>query len=311
MGRLLGFFAAPMLIGFVLASQALAAPLRVVASFSILGDLVRQVGNLHAAGGGEGGEGGEGLSVVTLVGPNGDAHVFEPSPADARAVRGAALVVINGFGLEGWMLRLFQSTGYRGPVVVASAGVAPRTGSADGHSGLDPHAWQNVVNVKVYVRNIVEGLVKVDPGHAAAYRANGTAYEAKLDTLDGEVRAAFARLSPGRREVITSHDALGYFGDAYGLTLLAPEGFSTDSEPSAKGVAALIDQIRRMRSRAVFVENMSDPRLIRQIAKETGTKLGGQLFSDSLSPVNGPAATYLDMIRHNTRLIVDALSGPQ
>ena len=301
------------LAALVLAAPASAAPLKVVASFSVLGDLVHQVGGDH-------------VSVTTLVGPNGDAHVFEPTPADAMAVKAAGLVVTNGLGLEGWLPRLFESTGYKGPIVVATEGVTPRTGFVEeekgkeepaakevdhdhDHGGIDPHAWQNVSNVKLYVANIAAGLTKADPGHAADYKAGAAAYTAKLVDLDLHVRAAFAKVPPAERKVITSHDAFGYYGDAYGLTLLAPEGLSTDAEPSAKTVASLIDQIRKEHIHAIFIENMSDPRLIEQIAKESGAKVGGQLFSDALSPKNGPAATYLDMVRHNTQLITEALGS--
>ncbi len=269
-----------------------AAPLPVVASFSILGDLVHQIG-------------GDLVSVVTLVGPDGDAHVFEPSPDDARAVGAARLVVINGLGLEGWMSRLIQSSGYRGPVVVASGGVTPRAGGA--HGGIDPHAWQNVANVELYARAIGAGLAQADPVHAGEYRAGTEAYVAQLEALDREARTAFATIERSRRKIITSHDALGYFGDAYGLTLLAPVGFGTESEPSARAVGALIDQIRKERIRAVFVENMSDPRLLQQIARESGAVIGGKLYSDALSPPDGAAPTYLAMVRRNIKLLIESI----
>jgi len=276
----------------MLAMPAAAAPLEVVASFSVLGDLVRQVGGDH-------------VRVTTLVGPDGDAHVFEPTPTDARAIQAAQLVVINGLGLEGWMTRLLQSTGYRGAVLVAAAGVTPHSGSG----GIDPHAWQDVANVGIYVKAIVEGLAQADPGHAADYREAGAVYGRALEDLDREVRAAFARIPPGERKIITSHDAFGYYGAAYGLTLLAPAGVSTEAEPSAKAVGALITQIRKEHIKAVFIENMSDPRLIQRIARESGATIGGRLFSDALSPADGPAATYVAMIRHNTGLITRALAG--
>jgi zinc/manganese transport system substrate-binding protein len=302
------------LAAVLLASPVLAAPVKVVASFSVLGDLVQQVG-------------GPNVDVVTLVGPNGDAHTFEPTPADAKNVKSAKLVVINGLGLDPWLQRLIRSTGYKGAVTTATAGIKPRMGFEEkeeggdhakqaqgdegdhGHSGIDPHAWQNVANVKVYVKNIVDGLSKVDPSHAADYRSSGDAYAHKLDQLDQEVRAAFAKIPRSERKIITSHDAFGYYGDAYGLTLLAPEGLSTEAEPSARAVAALIDQIRREHIKAIFVENVTDPRLIERIAKESGAKVGGELFSDALSPKDGPAATYIDMVRHNTGLITAALAG--
>ena len=280
------------------AGAAAEAALPVVASFSVLGDLVHEIG-------------GDLVSVTTLVGPDGDVHVFEPSPDDARAIGAARLVVVNGLGLEGWMSRLIAASGYRGPVVVASDGVTPRRGFAGAGEGpgggTDPHAWQNVANVERYARNLGEGLALADPLHAAEYRAGAAAYIVRLEALDREVRAAFATVERARRKIITSHDAFGYFGDAYGLTLLAPLGFGTESEPSAKAVGALIDQIRRERIKAIFIENMSDPRLIQQIARESGAVVGGRLFSDALSPAGGPAVSYLEMVRHNVRLLIESL----
>ena len=273
------------------APPVVAAPLEVVASFSVLGDLVRQVGGQH-------------VRVTTLVGPDGDVHVFEPTPTDAQAIQSARLVVINGLGLEGWMTRLLQSTGYRGPVLVAAAGVTPRPDPG----GIDPHAWQNVANVRRYVQAIADALSRADPPNAAAYQAAGAAYDDRLADLDREVRAAFAGIPVDERKIITSHDAFGYYGAAYGLTLLAPAGVSTETEPSARTVGALITQIRRDRIKAIFIENMNDPRLIQLIARESGATIGGQLFSDALSSAAGPAATYLDMIRHNTRQITGALT---
>lgn len=276
----------------------MATSLKVVASFSILGDLVQQVG-------------GNRVVVTTLVGPDGDAHVFEPTPANARAIGEAGLVVTNGLGLEGWMPRLIHSTGYRGPVVVATEGVVRRTGFSEDHGrgGVDPHAWQNVVNSEIYVRNILAGLVDADPPGGDVYRANAAAYTARLEALDRFVRDAFKRVPVADRKIITSHDALGYYGDAYGLTLLAPLGFSTEADASAKTVAALIRQIRNEHIKAIFIENMSDSRLIAQISREAGAKVGGRLFSDALSLAAGPAASYEAMIRHNTGQIIEALTG--
>ncbi|NLH80899.1 MAG: metal ABC transporter substrate-binding protein [Phyllobacteriaceae bacterium] len=279
-------------------------PMPVVASFSILGDLVAQVGK-------------DRVSVTTLVGPNGDAHVFQPKPADAHTVAPAKVVFENGLGLEGWLDRLIAASGTRATVVVVSKGVTPDAAEAeDGHAvedghhdhgGFDPHAWQSVANTKIYVADIRDALIAADPDGKDAYTANATAYLAQLDALEAEVKAALAKVPAEKRRVITTHDAFGYFGRAYGITFLAPQGISTDAEPTAKGVADLVRQIRREHIRAVFIENMSDGRLVKQIAKETGVKLGGELFSDSLSPKGGPASTYVDMVRHNTRLLTAAM----
>jgi zinc/manganese transport system substrate-binding protein len=269
----------------------------VVATFSILGDLVKNVG-------------GDGVDVTTLVGPNGDVHVYSPTPADARTLGAAKAVFVNGLGLEGWMTRLIAASGATAPVIVASAGVEPRDmpdWHEASHAVPDPHAWQSVANAKIYVANIRDGLDRADPAGSDVYNANAKSYLAKLDALAQEVRVAIDKIPADRRKVITTHYAFGYFGGAYGLQFIAPENLSTDSEPSAKDVAAIITQIRRDRIPAVFLENISDPRLMRVIAGETGAAIGGTLYSDALSEPNGPAGTYIDMMRHNVREFDKAL----
>ncbi len=271
--------------------------LPVVASFSILGDLAQRVG-------------GERVAVTTLVGPDGDAHVFEPGPGDARAVAAAQVLVVNGLGFEGWMDRLKQAAGFAGVEAVASAGIEPLTmAEADGggHGGVDPHAWHNVANAQAYVRNIAAALESADPAGAETYRANAAAYQAELAELDAAIRADIAVVPAAERVVVTSHDAFGYFAAAYGIEVVAPQGFSTDSEASAASVAGLIRQIRAHGVRAVFVENIADPRLIEQIGRETGATVGGVLYSDALSPPAGPAGSYVAMMRHNAESIARAL----
>ena len=280
-------------------------PVRAVASFSILGDLVREVGGAR-------------VHVSTLVGPDSDAHGFSPTPADARKLAEADIVFVNGLGLEGWLDRLIRASGTRAPVVVASSGVTPIP-AADEHAhgggghdhgdhALDPHAWQNIANVKIYIANIRDGLAKVDPAQADAYRDAAAAYIAKLDALQQEVRATIDGIPPDRRRIITTHDAFGYFAAAYGLRFVAPQGISTDSEASPRDVAAIIRQIRQDRIPAVFLENISDPRQMEQIARESGAKIGGKVYSDALSGPAGPAPTYLDMMRSNLRAFAAALS---
>ena len=278
-----------------LAAQAEEARLPVVASFSILADFVRQIG-------------GDKVEVEALVGPNGDVHVYEPSPADARSLAKAKLIVVNGLALEGWMSRLIEASGAKAPVIVATKGVTPRQGEEDGKIGVDPHAWQNVANAKIYVANILDGLVAADPADADYFQARAKAYDLTLDETEKNVRATIAAIPTERRMIITTHDAFGYFGAAYGFTFIAPEGLSTESEPSARDVARLIAQIRRDHAPAVFLENISDPRLMSRIAKESGAKTGGALFSDSLSPPNGPAATYIAMMNHNIVELKKALA---
>jgi len=280
-------------------ARAQTAKVPVVATFTILADFVRQVG-------------GERVEVVSLVAPNGDVHAYDPSPADSRKVAGAALIVENGLHLEGWIGRLAKASGVKAPVVVASKGAAQRKDAANrefaAHGGTDPHAWQNVANAKIYVANIRDGLIAADPTGKAAYEANAKAYLDKLDALDAEARAAIARIPAERRRIVTTHDAFGYFGQAYGLTLAAPAGVSTEGGISARDVAKIVAQIRKDRFPAVFLENVSDSRLMDQIARETGAKIGGTLYSDSLSAPEGPAGTYIDMVRHNISELTKALA---
>lgn len=275
--------------------------LPVVASFSILGDLVANVG-------------GDRVAVRSLVGPNGDAHVYSPSPADAKTLSEAKVVFTNGLGFEGWIGRLIKSSNTRAPNVVAAKGIKPRKvadahGHSHGHShgDGDPHAWQSVPNVKIYVGNIRDGLIAADPAGKATYEANAGSYLAKLDALDREVRETIAKIPAERRKIITTHDAFGYFKDAYGVEFIAPQGVSTESEASARDVARLIQQIRKQKIPAVFLENVSDPRLLKRIADETGAKIGGTLYSDALTDEKGDAPTYIDLIRHNIRALSAAL----
>jgi len=270
-----------------------------VATTSIIADFVRNVG-------------GDRLEVKALVGANSDAHVYSPTPGDAREVAAAAIVYVNGLGLEGWLPRLVSASGSKAPVVTVTTGVPPRRMPDEHHPGkttIDPHAWQSIADAKIYVANIRDALVAVDPAGKAVYDANAQAYLAKLDDVEKEVRTAIASIPADRRKIITTHDAFGYFGAAYGMSFIAPEGVSTESEPSAKDVARIIRQIKMQKIPAVFLENVSDPRLISQIARETGAAIGGKLYSDALSEASGPAATYLDMMRHNVRELAKALGG--
>jgi zinc/manganese transport system substrate-binding protein len=272
----------------------------VVATFSILGDLVQNVG-------------GDRVAVTALVGPNSDTHVFSPTPADARKLGAAKVVFVNGLGLEGWIARLVKASGTKAPAVVASAGVKSRKmedGHHHGHSHAetDPHAWQSIANAKLYVANIRDGLSKADPAGKDAYAANAAAYLAKLDALEQEVKAAVAKIPADRRKVITTHEAFGYFSSAYGMEFIAPSGVSADSGPSARDVAKIIAQIKKQKIPAVFMENVSDPRMMQQIAKESGARIGGTLYSDALSDASGPAASYIEMMRSNFGELTKALA---
>lgn len=284
-----------------LAQGAAEKPLRAVASFSILGDLVRQVGGEHVA-------------VDVLVGPGADAHVFQPTPAQARQVAQAQVMFSNGLGFEGWMSRLLKTAGYKGRQVVVSQSIAPlkeagHAGHSHGHGEADPHAWQNPSNVMTYVDNIAKGLCEADAPRCDAYRSNAAAYTVQLQALDAETVSAWAAIPAAQRKVITSHDAFGYYAKAYGVKFLAAQGMSTDSQASAKGVGQLVRQIRKENIKALFVESISDPRLIEQIGRETGVRPAGELFSDSLSDANGAAATYLAMMRANTAALTQAIKG--
>jgi len=266
--------------------------LNVVASFSILGDLARTVG-------------GDRVNVTTLVGPNGDVHVYSPTPADAKTIADAKLVIVNGLGLEGWLPRLAQSSGNKAVIATATAGIAPLKRG----SNADPHAWQSVANTKTYVVNIRAALSSADPTDSAVFQANTDAYLAKLDELDREVREAIAQIPQGRRKVISTHSSFGYFAAAYGIEFIAPLGVSTETEPSASDIAAIITQIKTAKIPAVFLENISDPRLIQRIAAETGARVGGTLYSDGLTDEKGDAPTYIEMVRHNIKALTRALAN--
>jgi zinc/manganese transport system substrate-binding protein len=269
-----------------------AAP-RAVASFSILADMAQEVAPA-------------GVQVTALVGPDADAHVFEPSPADGRRLAQADLVLVNGLGFEGWIDRMVKVSGYRGPVVVASRGIQPRSG---GHHGIDPHAWQDLALARRYVGNLAEAFAQRWPERRDEIAQRRADYEARITRLDAQVREWLGAVPRAQRRVITSHDAFGYFGAAYGVDFLAPQGWSTHSEPSAAAVARLIRQIRKDGVRAIFVENISDPRLVERIAREGGARIGGTLYSDALSRPGGPAATYLQLFEHNARSLAAALQA--
>ena len=272
----------------VINSAQAAEKLPVTASFSILGDLVRVVG-------------GDKVSVTTLVGADEDAHRFEPKPQDAKNLLKSKLLFVNGLGFEPWTQKLVKSAGYTGQTVVVSQSVKARfMPAAKGASQeTDPHAWQNPSYVMLYVRNIAAALAQADPANASFYQTNSLAYAKELQTLDADAKAQFAAIAADKRKVITSHDAFGYFGAHYGIRFLAPQGMSTESEPSAKQVAQFIRQIQTEKTRAVFIENMSSPKLLSQLSKDAGVTVGGTLYVDALSAASGPADSYLKLMRHN------------
>ncbi|MDR6289707.1 MULTISPECIES: metal ABC transporter substrate-binding protein [Inquilinus] len=287
------------LLGLSLAACALPAwaqdkTLNVVASFTVLADIVHQVG-------------GDTVAVRSLVGPNGDPHVYEPTPQDAQALAKADVVIVSGLDLEGWMDRLITASGYKGKIIVASDGIVTRRMEDDGKEITDPHAWNSAANGVVYAQNVTKALAAADPAHAAAYQANGAKYEAELKDLDGWARREVATIPEAKRKVITSHDAFGYLGAAYGIEFRAPVGFSTESEASAGDVAKLIDQIKHEHIKAVFIENATDPRLVQQVAKASGAQMGGELYAEALSTEDGPASTYAKMFRYNITTLVGGM----
>lgn len=267
--------------------------LRVVATNSILADMVREVG-------------GERVAVIELIPADRNAHGFEPGTAELRALANADLVVVNGFGLEGWIDRAVEASGYRGTVVTATAGVAPRA-APEGGGTPDPHAWQDLRNGRVYAANIAHALAAADPADAGVYAEREERYLARIDAMDEWVRQQLADVPADRRRVVSSHDAFGYFGAAYGIEFLAPEGIAEDAEPSARAMTELLRQIERERIKVVFLESALSPRLIEQVARDAGARIGGTLYADSLSPADGPAASYLGMFSHNLSLLRAAM----
>lgn len=300
---------------------AAGAPLKVVASFSILGDMVREIG-------------GENVALTTLVGANGDVHSFEPSPQDAKALSQAEVLVLNGLDFEGWLPRLVQSSGFKGRQILASKGIAVRRLSADEVAGgdshgrdrdghdhddpghghhhavgdVDPHAWQDLRNGKIYAQNIADGLAQADPPRGGYYKMRAKLYIDKMSKLDAEIRSALADIPANRRVVITSHDAFGYFAQAYGIRFIAVAGLSSEAEPSASELAAIVDRARKEHVAGVFIESGTNSRLVKQLARETGIKMGGTLYSDALAPADAPAASYLGMFSWNAGRLIYVLT---
>ncbi|GBU13296.1 metal ABC transporter substrate-binding protein [Enterobacterales bacterium] len=273
---------------------AMAKTVNAVASFSILGDIVHEVGGEH-------------VKVTSLVGPDGDPHSFEPSPKDSKAINASDVVFVSGLGLEGWIDRLVSASGYKGKVVTASDGVNSRQMVDDGKEITDPHAWNSMANGVIYATNVMNALIAADPEDADYFRKRGGAYIEQLKKLDEWAKAEFAGIPQTKRKVLTSHDAFGYFGREYNVTFMAPVGFSTESEASASGVASLIKQIKEEQVKTYFIENQTDPRLVKQIAAATGAQAGGELYPEALSGPKGPATTYEKAFTHNVESIVASM----
>ncbi len=273
---------------------AMAKTVDAVASFSILGDIAQEVGGEH-------------VKVTTLVGPDGDPHSFEPSPKDSKAINASDVVFVSGLGLEGWIDRLVTASGYKGHVVTASEGVNSRKMEEDGKQITDPHAWNSMANGVIYATNVMNALIKADPEDADYFRQRGTAYIEQLQKLDAWAKTEFTGIPQSKRKVLTSHDAFGYFGQEYHVSFMAPVGFSTEAEASASGVASLIKQIKEEKVKTYFIENQTDPRLVKQIAAASGAQPGGELYPEALSGPQGPATTYIKAFKHNVEAIVASM----
>ena len=283
------------LISFGMMSYASAKTIDVVASFTVLGDVVQNVGGDH-------------VKVNSLVPANGDPHDFEPSPDNAKAVKEASVTFLSGEGLEGWFERLAKASGSKNKPVIVSKGIKTHEMEEDGETITDPHVWNSVPNVLVWVDNIEAALIKADPEDTADIKKSADAYRAKLNALNASIKAKFADVAKDKLKVLTSHDAFGYFSEAYGIKFLSPLGLSTETEASAADVAELIDQIKAEGVKAYFLENSNDSRLVKQIANATGAQPGGELYPEALSPKDGPAPTYIDLMAHNADLIAKAVS---
>ncbi len=268
--------------------------IKAVASFSILGDIVKNIGQ-------------DKVNVKSIVGPNGDAHVYEPRPDDIKLISEADIVFINGMGFEGWLNRLINSSGFKGPIIISTTNIHPRLVFEE-KLIEDPHAWHSISNIKIYIYNITKALKDRDPENADYYENNAQSYIEKLNDLDAEIREAVDKIPPPKRKVITAHDAFGYFGNTYGIQFLAPIGTSTCCEAKVKDIISLIKQIKESGVKTIFVENITNPRVIKQIARETGAKIGGELYSDALSESDGPAASYINMVRHNFSLLIESMN---
>ncbi|KQN68615.1 metal ABC transporter substrate-binding protein [Rahnella rivi] len=273
---------------------AMAKTVNAVTSFSILGDIVQEVGGEH-------------VKVTSLVGPDGDPHSFEPSPKDSKAINASDVVFVSGLGLEGWIDRLVTASGYKGHLVTASEGVNSRKMEEDGKQITDPHAWNSMANGVIYATNVMNALIKADPQDADYFRQRGKAYIEQLQKLDSWAKTEFAGIPQSKRKVLTSHDAFGYFGQEYHVSFMAPVGFSTESEASASGVASLIKQIKDEKVKTYFIENQTDPRLVKQIAAASGAQPGGELYPEALSGPQGPATTYVKAFKHNVETIVASM----
>lgn len=272
------------------------AAIKVVASFSILGNVISEIGK-------------ENVEVTSIVGPNGDAHVYQPKPSDAQNIANADILFINGLGFEGWIERLIETAGFQKNVVVVTKGITPRVFGEEGSLMTDPHVWHNPHLVKKWVHHIVKALSELDPLHKDAYEKNGKAYVKELHKLDKWIKKRLEAIPQNQRRVVTAHDAFGYFSERYGVEIISPQGLSTDAEPTVKTVHRIIKLIKKHHISTIFLENIANTKMITQIAEETGAKIGGVLYSDSLSLPFEEGNTYLRLMYHNMTYLENAMLG--
>ncbi|MDC0348934.1 metal ABC transporter substrate-binding protein [Alphaproteobacteria bacterium] len=281
------------LFGTIVSQASTLPKIKILTTFSVLKDFAQQVGK-------------DRVIVDTLVPPNGDPHVYEPKPSDVKKITSADLIFMNGLGFEGWMERLISAAQYKESSIICTAYIHPRLVLED-TVVKDPHAWHSVSNAKIYIRNIANALIKIDPQNASYYEKNTQTYLQDLTSLDEHIRRSVDKIDLEKRKIITAHDAFGYFGNSYGIQFLSPQGVSTESEPSIRSVISLIEQIKKLGIKTIFIENISNPKIIHQISRETNAKIGGTLYSDGLSESGGVASTYIKMIRHNFNLLLTAM----
>ncbi|MCX8962571.1 metal ABC transporter substrate-binding protein [Erwinia psidii] len=279
---------------FFVSPFTMAKTVNTVASFSVLANIVSEVGGEH-------------VKVKSLVGFDGDPHSFEPTPQDSESLAKADVVFVSGLGLEGWMDRLISASEYKGKVIVASQGIATRSMEEDGKTITDPHAWNSMKNGEVYATNVMNALIAADPQDADYFRQRGSAYLSQLQKLDKWAESRFAAVPAVKRKVLTSHDAFGYFGQRYGVSFLSPVGFSTESEATASDVAGLITQLKKEKIHSYFIENQTDPRLVKQIATATGAQPGGELHPEALTRKGGEAESYIAAFRHNVNVMLASM----
>lgn len=276
-------------------------PLKITATFSILGDLIKNVGK-------------DEVEVTSVVGPNSDTHVYEPTPKDIQNLTLADLVFMNGLFFEGWMDRLIDPKDIGKRVIIVSTHITPRTHAHQNctHNthpdAIDPHAWHSIPNVITYVHEIERALSAHRPDSKTFFQENAKAYIQKLTTLHHKLQDRFAQIPENKRLAVSTHDGFGYLGETYGIRFISPLGLSTEAEASAKSLAQVIDTIKTLKVPLVFVENITSTRLMQQLCEETGTQLGPTLYSDALSPKEGPAGSYLDMMDHNTSHLLRSMT---